>query len=270
MRRRASIAAALVILFSAGCSVEDSGGDSSARGDNKSKHHHKRDGRDGHGPSKHEKETQQQKKRDGRDGRGHPKDDSKHEKKRQPKPTRVTPDRPPARYYAVTEVVDGDTVKVARHGETSIRIIGIDTPETVHPTEPVECGGPRASQLATHLLTGKQVRLVFDPSQGRIDAYGRTLAYLQVRGGPYDFGLAMIQRGRRLSTPMTPPTPARPSTWPMTGVLERLTGACGAPAAVRMWHQPVRLPSTTAGDEAAAAGWQLRSRLQSLPTALSA
>lgn len=121
-----------------------------------------------------------------------------------PKPTRPTrtratptptpPARPPVRYYAVTEVVDGDTVKVARNGETSIRIIGIDTPETVDPSAPVECGGPRASLLATQLLTGKQVRLVFDPSQGRIDAYGRTLAYLQVRGLG-DFGLAMIQRG---------------------------------------------------------------------------
>ncbi len=58
----------------------------------------------------------------------------------------------------------------------------------------MECGGPRASLLAAQLLTGKQVRLVFDPSQGRIDAYGRTLAYLQVRGLG-DFGLAMIQRG---------------------------------------------------------------------------
>ncbi len=109
-------------------------------------------------------------------------------------PTPTEPDPPVARYYAVTEVVDGDTVKVARNGETSIRIIGIDTPETVHPTEPIECGGPRASALASQLLTGKRVRLVFDPSQGRIDAYGRTLAYLQVPGLG-DFGLTMIQRG---------------------------------------------------------------------------
>ncbi len=53
------------------------------------------------------------------------------------------------------------TVKVARRGETSIRVIGIDIPETVHPTEPVGCGGPRASRLATRLLTGEQVGLVF-------------------------------------------------------------------------------------------------------------
>ena len=96
--------------------------------------------------------------------------------------------------YLVTNVVDGDTVTVAKAGGTTIRIIGIDTPETVHPTEPVECGGPRASSLATSLLTGQRVRLVFDPSQGRTDAYGRTLAYLEAPGLG-DFGLAMVKRG---------------------------------------------------------------------------
>ena len=98
--------------------------------------------------------------------------------------------------HRVLDVVDGDTVKVAYRGaEVSVRVIGIDTPETVHPSEPVECGGPQASAAAVRLLTGKRVRLVFDPSQGRTDAYGRTLAYLQ-SPGIGDFGLAMIRQGR--------------------------------------------------------------------------
>lgn len=102
----------------------------------------------------------------------------------------------PVRRYAVLDVVDGDTVKVAYRGsEVSVRVIGIDTPETVHPSEPVECGGPQASATATRLLSGKQVRVVFDPSQGRVDAYGRMLAYLEAPGVG-DFGLAMIRRGR--------------------------------------------------------------------------
>jgi micrococcal nuclease len=111
------------------------------------------------------------------------------------------PKRPPARRrvvqrHQVLDVVDGDTVKVAYRGsEVSVRVIGIDTPETVHPSEPVECGGPQASAAAAGMLTGKRVRLVFDPSQGRIDAYGRTLAYLQTPGVG-DFGLAMIRQGR--------------------------------------------------------------------------
>jgi micrococcal nuclease len=100
------------------------------------------------------------------------------------------------RMHRVLRVVDGDTVEVAYRGSAvSVRVIGIDTPETVHPSEPVECGGPQASAMATRLLTGKQVRLVFDPSQGRTDYYGRTLAYLEAPGVG-DFGLAMIRAGR--------------------------------------------------------------------------
>ena len=106
------------------------------------------------------------------------------------------PDRRLGARHRVLDVVDGDTVKVAYRGaEVSVRVIGIDTPETVHPSEPVECGGPQASAAAARLLRGKRVRLVFDPSQGRTDAYGRTLAYLQAPGIG-DFGLAMIRQGR--------------------------------------------------------------------------
>ena len=120
-----------------------------------------------------------------------------------PKPTRSTPppqqprDKPqrkPLVRYLVTRVIDGDTVELAKGGGTTVRIIGIDTPETVHPSEPVECGGPEASAAASRLLTGKHVRLVYDPSQGRVDTYGRTLGYLLVPGLG-DFGLAMLRRG---------------------------------------------------------------------------
>jgi micrococcal nuclease len=114
-------------------------------------------------------------------------------------PSAMAPRRPVRRLGArhrVLDVVDGDTVKVAYRGvEVSVRVIGIDTPETVHPSEPVECGGPQASAAAARLLTGKSVRLVFDPSQGRTDAYDRTLAYLQAPDIG-DFGLAMIRQGR--------------------------------------------------------------------------
>jgi micrococcal nuclease len=101
-----------------------------------------------------------------------------------------------AHMHRVLDVVDGDTVTVDYRGsEVSVRVIGIDTPETVHPSEPVECGGPQASAAATRLLAGKKVRLVFDPSQGRTDYYGRTLAYLEAPGVG-DFGLAMVRQGR--------------------------------------------------------------------------
>ncbi len=100
------------------------------------------------------------------------------------------------RLHRVIDVVDGDTVSVSYRGaEVSVRVIGIDTPEPVHPSVPVECGGPQASATAKRLQTGRRVRLVFDPSQGRTDYYGRTLAYLAAPDLG-DFGLAMIRQGR--------------------------------------------------------------------------
>lgn len=97
--------------------------------------------------------------------------------------------------WPVTEVVDGDTVHVRFQGvDESVRVIGIDTPETVHPTEPVECGGPAASAAAHRLLDGRDVRLVFDPTQGRRDTYGRMLAYVEVPGEG-DFGQMMVHQG---------------------------------------------------------------------------
>ncbi len=81
--------------------------------------------------------------------------------------------------FDVVRVVDGDTVRVAMPwGEESIRLIGIDTPETVHPTVGVECYGPEASDNAKRLLTGTRVWIEYDESQGRRDTYDRLLAYL--------------------------------------------------------------------------------------------
>lgn len=113
---------------------------------------------------------------------------------REPPASTPEPITEPVRYYPVTQVVDGDTVKVARQGETTIRIIGIDTPETVDPNAPVECFGPEASARAQRLLGGQDVRLIFDPSQGRKDTYDRTLAYVVTRDGA-DFGRTMVRGG---------------------------------------------------------------------------
>jgi micrococcal nuclease len=77
----------------------------------------------------------------------------------------------------VTRVVDGDTIEVRFDGrEEDVRYIGIDTPETVAPDEPVQCFGPRASAFNHGLVEGKTVRLVFDAE--RRDVYGRLLAYV--------------------------------------------------------------------------------------------
>ena len=79
----------------------------------------------------------------------------------------------------VVRVVDGDTVRVMRGGEEIVvRLIGIDTPETVAPDRPVECFGPEASARAKELLDGQQVWLEYDPVSGMTDKYDRTLAYV--------------------------------------------------------------------------------------------
>lgn len=81
----------------------------------------------------------------------------------------------------VIRAVDGDTalVRVEGHAEY-VRYIGVDTPETVKPGVPVQCGGPRASAYDHRVVDGRTVRLVFD--RERRDDYGRLLAYVHTRG----------------------------------------------------------------------------------------
>jgi len=78
----------------------------------------------------------------------------------------------------VARVVDGDTVVVhLAGGDEPVRLVGIDTPETVKPHTPVQCFGPEASARTKALLPkGTAVRLERDV-EGR-DRYGRLLAYV--------------------------------------------------------------------------------------------
>src|SRR5262245_53718953 len=79
------------------------------------------------------------------------------------------------RRAVLERVVDGDTLEL-RDG-TRVRLIGIDTPETVHPDFGDECFGEEASRYAERLLRpGDDLRLVFDVD--RFDQYGRLLAYV--------------------------------------------------------------------------------------------
>lgn len=79
----------------------------------------------------------------------------------------------------VLKVTDGDTIHVLLEGEdTKVRIIGINTPETVSTSKPIECFGPESSEYAETALGGKSVYLEFDESQGRYDRYDRTLAHV--------------------------------------------------------------------------------------------
>lgn len=87
-------------------------------------------------------------------------------------------------YYAVDRVVDGDTIIVTIDGTAErIRLIGVDTPETVDPNKPVECFGPEASNYVKSLLGGKKVGLESDSSQGDKDKYNRLLRYVYLSDG---------------------------------------------------------------------------------------
>lgn len=81
----------------------------------------------------------------------------------------------------VVEVTDGDTLKVALTGgaEETIRLLGVDTPETVDPDEEVGCFGPEASAATKDALRpGQEVRVVLSAMGDKQDAYGRMIAYV--------------------------------------------------------------------------------------------
>lgn len=82
-------------------------------------------------------------------------------------------------FYKVTKVIDGDTIQIEMNGNLEkVRLIGINTPETVDPRRPVECFGKEASKRMKDLLSGQIVRLEYDDSQGIRDTYDRILAYV--------------------------------------------------------------------------------------------
>jgi len=117
----------------------------------------------------------------------------------------------------ITSVVDGDTIKVRAFGAKrrfyTVRLIGIDTPETKKPGRGVECGGKRATAAMWRLSfrgatdsdgdgledgyfegRGRRVTLVTDPTQDTFDRYGRLLAYVTTVQGR-NLQAEMLRRG---------------------------------------------------------------------------
>jgi len=80
-----------------------------------------------------------------------------------------------------TRVIDGNTIAL-NNGET-VRLIGVDTPETKHPRKPVEYYGKEASAFTKKMVEGKQVKLEYDWQSK--DKYGRTLAYVYLTDGTF-------------------------------------------------------------------------------------
>lgn len=97
--------------------------------------------------------------------------------------------------YEVVKVVDGDTLSLNINGKTEVlRLIGMDTPETVDPRKPVQCFAQEASAKAKGMLTGKKVRVEADPSQGELDKYNRLLRYVFLEDGT-SYNKLMIEEG---------------------------------------------------------------------------
>jgi endonuclease YncB( thermonuclease family) len=120
-----------------------------------------------------------------------------------PHPAGVTadPTGPATRIPAtVTHVADGDSfyVRLPSGDEEEIRIIGVDTPETVDPDEPVQCFGPEASAF-THGTLTPGTRVELEPGVERRDVYGRLLAYVYLHGRLFNAELAR----RGLARPLT-------------------------------------------------------------------
>ncbi len=106
----------------------------------------------------------------------------------------LRPDGDPT--YEVIEVADGDTIRVRPLGRATdeletIRIVGIDTPETHHPNKPVECFGPEAAAATAQILKDQVVtiRRSLEPA----DVYGRTIASVIVDGR--SVGAWLVQHG---------------------------------------------------------------------------
>jgi micrococcal nuclease len=95
----------------------------------------------------------------------------------------------------VIRAIDGDTIVVSPNEK--VRLIGVDTPETVHPKKAVQCFGKDAKEFTRKMAERKPIRLVLDESnaaRNHKDRYGRTLAYVYFDDGTM-LNAELIRRG---------------------------------------------------------------------------
>lgn len=104
--------------------------------------------------------------------------------------------------YPVVRVVDGDTIIVEMDGANErIRLIGIDSPESVHPDEDRNTEyGRIAAEFTANQLEGKTVTLEFDVEER--DQYDRILAYVYLDGKM--FNKILLEEGHAKVTTYPP------------------------------------------------------------------
>jgi micrococcal nuclease len=111
-------------------------------------------------------------------------------------PVRAENPPAPAPVALVERVVDGDTVVVRLDGQSvKVRLIGVDTPESVDPRKPVERFASESAAFLRQLVEGKRVRLAYEPAGARVDKYGRTLAYLYLEPGGLFVNREIVAKG---------------------------------------------------------------------------
>ena len=106
----------------------------------------------------------------------------------------------------VVKVVDGDTVDIRLGGRAeTVRLIGVNTPETVHPTKPVECFGPQASAHTKSLLPAGTDIWIERDTEAR-DKYGRLLTYVWRAVDSLFVNLELVAGGWAVPYPFPPNT----------------------------------------------------------------
>lgn len=102
---------------------------------------------------------------------------------------------------SVLRAIDGDTIQITdqKTGEkTTVRLIGVNTPETVDPRKPVQCFGKEASDFVKKGVAktaSQNFRLEKDETQGEFDKYGRILAYLYIGSSTKSLNQEIIEQG---------------------------------------------------------------------------
>ncbi len=110
----------------------------------------------------------------------------------------------------IVNVADGDTfdAQLSDGSNVTVRMLGVNTPETVDPRKPVECFGKEASDFTKNLLSGKRVRLDPDPQADERDMYGRLLRNVTLEDGT-DVNAVLVRDGYAFAYLSFPLDPAR-------------------------------------------------------------
>jgi micrococcal nuclease len=164
----------------------------------------------------------------------------------------------PAEEAMVIDVYDGDTIVVQRGvRQATVRLIGVDTPETSRPETPVQFHGPEAADFTRRSLLGKIVRLEFEPPDrpgGAIDKYDRMLASVFTPDGK-NFNLELVRLGYGRAYTVYPFTQQR--------TFEK-AGRAAKKAGLGMWNREQRARWTDPATRGRVIG-NIRSRVYHLP-----